>query len=124
MDSFSILPLLRGKESAAPTHPYVIHHSVRGHFAIRQGRWKFVACRGSGGWSKSNDGQPVQLYDMGADPAEKKNLLALRTNEAKRLADVLVEAIKNGRSRSGPKQNNDVTVNIWKSPEGRPTLLQ
>jgi len=125
VDSFSILPLLQGKQAqAAPTHPYVIHHSINGNFAIRQGKWKLVACQGSGGWSKGDDGQPAQLYDMSADRAEETNLIESKTGEAKRLADLLEQAVNNGRTRPGKKQKNDVPVNIWKNKEGRPALLQ
>jgi arylsulfatase A-like enzyme len=125
VDSFSILPLLQGKQAqVAPTHPYVIHHSINGHFAIRQGKWKFVACKGSGGWSKGNDGKAAQLYDMSIDRSEKNNLLESRTDVARRLADLLEQAVNNGRTRPGVKQKNDVSVDIWKSKENRPLLLR
>ena len=47
-DSFSLLPLLRGKPWARP-RAAVTHHSFVGMFAIRDGRWKLVAGNGSGG---------------------------------------------------------------------------
>lgn len=125
VDSFSILPILEGRPPrTAATHPYVIHHSSRGHFAIRQGQWKLVACRGSGGWSKGDDGQPAQLYDLAADRSESTNLLASHPKVAKQLADLLEEAVHNGRTRLGKKQINDVPVDIWKTAEGRPSVLE
>lgn len=125
VDSFSILPLLQGRQTqAAPTHPYIIHHSISGRFAIRQGKWKLVACKGSGGWSKGDDGKPAQLYDMSADRGEEKNLIESKTDEARRLADLLEQAVNNGRTRPGAKQKNDVPVDIWKNNEGRPVLLR
>ena len=51
-DSFSLLPLLRGKSWGRPRAP-VIHHSSGGMFAIRDGRWKLVAGNGSGGREKA-----------------------------------------------------------------------
>ncbi|NKB71303.1 MAG: sulfatase-like hydrolase/transferase [Candidatus Latescibacteria bacterium] len=124
VDSFSIMPLLQGRQAETPTHPYVIHHSIKGHFAIRRGKWKFVACKGSGGWSKGDDGQPAQLYDMAADRAEKNNLLELETGVARDLADLLERAVAQGRTRPGPAQANDVAVDIWKTEEGRPRVLR
>ncbi len=75
VDSFSILPVLRGEETKEPTHPFVIHHSVSGRFAIRKGDWKFIAAMGSGGWSKGGDGKPSQLYNMATDRKESDNLV-------------------------------------------------
>ena len=47
-DSFSFLSVLHGKDDRFDRAP-VIHHSVAGMFAIREGRWKLVAGNGSGG---------------------------------------------------------------------------
>jgi arylsulfatase A len=123
VDSFSIFSLLRNETTTAPTHPYVIHHSISGHFAIRQGKWKLLACRGSGGWSKGDDGQPAQLYDLSSDRDEENNLIESNPKIAKELADLLETAVANGRSRPGPPQKNDVPVDIWKTKAGRPDLL-
>lgn len=77
MDSFSFLPVLEGKEKGA--RPFAVHHSSRGLFALRQGGWKFVEGRGSGGFTRPNtlpvkDGDPTgQLYDLGDDLREQKN---------------------------------------------------
>src|SRR5262249_43475527 len=40
-DSVSILPLLRGKTDVA-TRTSIIHHSIAGEFAIREGKWKLI----------------------------------------------------------------------------------
>jgi hypothetical protein len=125
VDSFSIFPLLSGNTPIdLPTHPYVIHHSSAGFFAIRQGKMKFVACKGSGGWSKDSDGRPAQLYDLASDPSESVNLIDTEKIVAKKLADRLQKAVEDGRSRPGPRQKNDVPVDIWKTASGRPEFLQ
>lgn len=114
VDSFSILPVLRGGEAKEPTHPFVIHHSIKGHFAIRKGDWKFLACKGSGGWTKGDDGKASQLYNMASDRKEKKNLVKEKPDIASELTKLLETAIANGRTTAGPKQKNDVAVVIWK----------
>jgi arylsulfatase A len=114
VDSFSILPVLRGDEDAEPTHPYVIHHSISGRFAIRQGDWKFVAARGSGGWSKGDDGKPSQLYNMADDRQEANNLVDEKPEIAAELPKLLETAVANGRTTPGPEQKNDANVVIRK----------
>ena len=48
-DSFSFLPVLLGRGPSA--RDSVVHHTISGAFAIRQGPWKLALCPGSGGWS-------------------------------------------------------------------------
>ncbi len=99
-DSFSFLPLLLGREKEWKRPP-VIHHSINGTFAIREGKWKLIAGRGSGGrglpksrpWSK-----PYQLYDLEADPGESKNLLEKHPQVAARLEARLKKILASGRS--------------------------
>ena len=124
VDSFSILPLLQGRTDGEPTHPYVIHHSAKGCFAIREGKWKLVACRGSGGYSKGDDGQPAQLYDLAADRNEQFNRILSEPQQARYLADLLEQAVANGRTNLGRKLGNDAPVDIWKTKIGRPDVLK
>jgi arylsulfatase A len=119
-DSVSILPALRGA-SHKPLREAVVHHSINGRFAIRQGRWKLALCPGSGGWSEPTDTQaaaqklpPVQLYDMHADPRERTNLQDRHPEEVRRLTRLIERYVENGRSTPGPSQRNDVSVDLWK----------
>jgi len=119
VDSFSIFPVLRGEETAEPTHPFVIHHSISGRFAIRKGDWKFIAAKGSGGWSKGSDGKPSQLYNMATDRKESNNLVDEKPEIAANLTQLLETAIANGRTTPGPNQDNDTEVIIWKDQPGK-----
>jgi hypothetical protein len=83
-----------------------------------------VACRGSGGYSKGDDGQPAQLYDLAADWKEKDNRILSEPRQAKYLADLLERAVANGRTNPGKKLANDVPVDIWKTNNGRPDVLK
>ena len=98
-DSFSLLPLMRGKAiQRAP----LVHHSVSGMFAIRDGRFKLVAGNGSGGREKPKGepfARPYQLYDLEAEPAELKDVLGEYPEVARRLGAALDEIRASGRSR-------------------------
>jgi arylsulfatase A len=117
-DSVSMLPLFRDPETT--TRDHVIHHSIHGKFAMRDGRWKLVLCPGSGGWTQSDAdaaqaGLPlVQLYDMQEDPGEQHNLQAEQPERVRAMLALLKQQVENGRSTPGPKQRNDAPVDIWK----------
>lgn len=117
-DSVSMMPLLRRTGPSGRTT--AIHHSIAGKFAIRDGRWKLVLCPGSGGWAyddaeAAKAGLPlVQLYDMEADPGETMNLHAEDPGKVKELLAMLKKQVDDGRSTPGPRQQNDVNVDIWK----------
>ncbi|MBT8037745.1 MAG: arylsulfatase [Verrucomicrobiae bacterium] len=121
VDSLSFLPALLGENPKPRTD--VIHHSIHGNFAIRQGKWKMIACAGSGGWSKSRASDtakrgeahtPVQLYNMETDIAEQNNLASIMPEITQRLRNLLDTQIRNGRSTLGAAQENDVPVVVEK----------
>ncbi|MBI1372364.1 MAG: sulfatase-like hydrolase/transferase [Phycisphaera sp.] len=119
-DSVSFLPALSGKPIPAD-RPAIVHHSISGKFAIRQGPWKLILTPGSGGWSDPSDaaarkkGWPdIQLYRMDKDLGEEQNLQAEDHDEVQRLLQVLQQIVEQGRSTPGPAQSNDVAVDILK----------
>lgn len=77
-DSYNLLPALTCESPDPPIRDAIVHHSVNGTFAIRQGDWKLIYAKGSGGWSLSEeeapDDAPWQLYNMKQDVREQKNL--------------------------------------------------
>jgi len=120
-DSVSFLPALAGKPIKS-TRDGVIHHSISGHFAYRQGKWKLCLARASGGWSSPKedqapgDGPQGQLYDLQADPSETTNLYHTRPDVVSRLASQLKADVLRGRSTTGPRAKNDVEdIVLWKS---------
>ncbi len=117
-DSVSLLGVLSGKTSE-PVHEAVIHHSINGSFAIRQGAWKLELCASSGGWSAPTPGSKeavglpeTQLYDLSKDIGETHNVVAENPEVARRLTALLERYIANGRSTPGGPQENTTPVQI------------
>ena len=104
-DSYSFLPALKGT-TAKGVRDAIVHHSMDGMFAIRQGRWKLVLGRGSGGSSKpvkeeAGTGAPAgQLFDLEADPAESRDVYSSHPEIVMRLNDLFARYQQSGRSRS------------------------
>lgn len=120
-DSVSMLPALLGTDTA-PIRGAVVHHSISGRFAVRQGHWKLEFCPGSGGWGKPDDadakkrGLPdLQLYDLSTDIGETKNVQAEHPEIVSQMSQLLDDYIANGRSTPGAKQTNDAPIIIHKS---------
>jgi arylsulfatase A-like enzyme/acetyl esterase/lipase len=122
-DSVSLLPVLLGKPQARPLHEAVIHHSLEGNFAVRQGKWKLELCPGSGGWSDPKPGSPdentlppIQLYDLSQDIGERTNVQAKHPKIVARLTKLLGKYVEEGRSTPGQPQPNHGPVDIFKNP--------
>ncbi|MFC5050621.1 arylsulfatase [Rubritalea spongiae] len=120
-DSVSFLPALSGAEIVS-TRAGVIHHSISGHFAYRQGKWKLLLAKGSAGWTGPKENQipkgapKGQLYDMEADPGETTNLYQSHPEVVQQLLEQLKSDIARGRSTAGPELKNDVDkIILWKS---------
>ncbi len=126
-DSFSFLPVLLG-QSDKPTRQSVIHHSINGSFALREGDWKLELCAGSGGWSDPRPGSPgeqglpdTQLYNLKHDIAEKDNLLNKNPEIVTKMTAELEKIVNSGRSTPGTPQQNAVPVVIRKpTPAAKP----
>lgn len=103
-DSYNLLPALTGR-AKAPIRDAIVHHSVEGVFAIRQGTWKLILGLGSGGFSPpktvevARGGPAGQLYDLAEDPGEKHNLYQARPEVVGRLTGLLERYQKQGYSR-------------------------
>jgi len=119
-DSVSMLLAFQAK-ATEPIREAIVHHSINGSFAIRQGKYKLEVCRGSGGWSEPKPGTKaeadlplIQLYDLAADIGEQKNLQAEKSSKAGELTNLLNRYIKRGRSTAGASQLNDVVIPVVK----------
>lgn len=111
-DSFDLVPVLLGKADK-PVRNFTLHQTISLSLAIRQGDWKYLDHKGSGGSNYNRDGEwglkqyslpeqapeaPGQLYNLKDDPGETKNLYFKEPGRRKRLKTKLEELKKSGRS--------------------------
>lgn len=97
-DSRNILPALLDPQPEKPVRDFSVHHSLWGVFAIRQGPWKLIPHRGSGGFTQPREldpatvgGPPGQLYHLASDPSETTNVYAEHPDVVDRLTRLLRE---------------------------------
>ena len=109
-----MLPLLLDQPRAEPVRPYLLEQTISLALSIRQGNWKLLDHRGSGGNDYTREGPwgmkpyalpeldpdaPAQLYNLATDPGETTNLYSVHPRIAARLKGLLEETKTRGRSR-------------------------
>ena len=102
-DSRNTLPALLGQKTDKPVRNFAVHHSLWGVFAIRQGPWKMIPHRGSGGFTQPRDIEPTegeptgQLYNLSEDPSETRNVWSERPDIVRRLSELLAQVKRGGQ---------------------------
>lgn len=91
-DSFSYWNALTGNSSVGmekELRESMIYHSDQGYFALRRGDWVLLDCKGSGGWSLSEDSvkndEAVQLYNLRNDSVQQYNVVRQYPQKVKEL---------------------------------------
>lgn len=119
VDSFDLLPAMLGKQAEDKSiRPHLLTQSFQGQFQIRQGNWKYLDHKGSGGNKYEGDlapyalpeqepDAPGQLYDLTKDPSETTNLYFKEEARRKELQALLKKLKEDGRS--APKGRVPVT---------------
>ena len=109
-DSFDLLPVLLGSERSAPARPYTLHQTISLALAIRQGPWKYLDHRGSGGNNyekrelkpfalpETAPEAPGQLYNLATDPGETTNLYFQHPEKVRELKALLDASKAAGRT--------------------------
>jgi len=110
-DSFNLLPVLLREDQGKPIRDFILHQTISLDLAIREGPWKYLDHRGSGG-NRYDRGPlaayalpekapeaPGQLYRLDRDPGETTNLYFEHPDVAARLKARLEDFKKSGRSR-------------------------
>jgi arylsulfatase A-like enzyme len=121
-DSVSILPAMEGRAGKVLRED-LVHHSINGSFAVRQGQWKLVLFPDSGGWSAPVPGSAaaqglpdVQLYDLSRDIGETNNVQGARPEIVARLTKLLEKYVADGRSAPGPFPRHPTPVAVPPAP--------
>lgn len=112
-DSYSMLPGYLGGQGTEQVRQYMLEQTISLAMSIREGKWKYLDHRGSGGNDYSRDGEwgmkpfnledtdpdaPGQLYNLETDPGETINLYSIYPEIVKKLKEQLEEFKKSGRS--------------------------
>ncbi len=104
VDSYNLLPVMLGEQPES-AREVVVHHSLDGMFSVRQGDWKLIVGRGSGGFTQPRreevaEGEPTgQLYNLANDPSEQNNLFVEEPEKLEELMAFLDQYQTEGRSR-------------------------
>jgi len=116
-DSFSFKKVLFGEAFDTPVRGPIVHHSLSGMFAIREGNWKLIFGIGSGGFSGAageggntrTDDTPQRLYNLASNPEEAlaRNLLTAETAVVSDLHAKLDLIRNNPRSAPHPDLEDD-----------------
>ena len=109
-DSFNLLPVLLGTQTT-PVREFTLHQTISLALAIRQGDFKYLDHKGSGGnnYQKSQElapfalpeeqpDAPGQLYNLREDPGETHNLYAQHPDVVADLKAKLDRSKASGRS--------------------------
>ncbi len=120
-DSFDMLPAMLGSQDPKKSiRPHLLTQSFRGEFQLRQGNWKYLDHKGSGGnnYSKGilkkyarTEAEPEatgQLYNLSTDPGETTNLFFKESAKREQLQATLEGLKKSGRS--APKNRKPIGI--------------
>lgn len=116
-DSINMLPEMESRTEHA-LRASLVHHDVKGQFAIRRGPWKLVILA-------TKDDPPVfELYDLSTDISEAHDLSMARPEIVNELRAQLLSIVERGRSTPGPRVANDTEdIDVMHLPpqrRGRP----
>ncbi len=120
-DSFDMLPVLLGIQAEDnPVRPHLLTQGFRGEFQIRQGPWKYLDHKLSGGNNYTQGFMPQyllpetapdatgQLFHMEEDPGETTNLFFKSSEKRKEIQALLTRLKSSGRS--APKVRKPIGI--------------
>lgn len=110
-DSFSLLPLLKGKDK--PVRRFAVNCALEGVPALRDGPWKLILGPASVWFSKVPDDNTIKLFNLNEDPGETKNLADELPERVAVMKNQIEKLITDGRSTPGTLQKNDVEVHRY-----------
>ncbi|MCA8987491.1 MAG: arylsulfatase [Planctomycetaceae bacterium] len=109
-DSISFLPALKDPQAVLNRKP-MVNHAANGRYSLTEGTWKVIAPH------RKNQ---FELYDLGTDPAETRDVSAEHPDMVRELTEKLTEIVASGRTTAGKPQPNDTGFwqdLTWMTPE-------
>ncbi len=98
-DSYSLLPVLLGRKLDKPLREATIMTPWSAMKSVRQGPWKLVMGKNSGGFHMARKtAQAGQLYNLATDPGETTNLYDRHPEKVKALTAICEKYVAAGRS--------------------------
>ena len=112
-DSYNMLPVLLRQRGDQPVRRYLLQQTMSHAMSIRDGKWKYLDHKGSGGNNYNHEGSwgmkpyaledtdpeaPGQLYDLEKDPGETTNLYSKHPERVKAMKEKLEQFKRSGRS--------------------------
>jgi len=107
-DSANVLPALLGESLDKPIREATVHHSCKGRFAIRQGKWVYIDHPTGDDnkepeWRRKELGaecheESCELFNLADDPTERHNLAARHPEKVQSLKALLEKYQADGRS--------------------------
>ena len=110
-DGYNMLPVLLGTQGDKPVRRYLIQETLWLDMSIRDGKWKYLDHKGSGGNDYGRQARlkpyviedtdpeaPGQLYDLTNDPGETTNLYSKHPERVKQMKAKLEQFKTSGRS--------------------------
>jgi arylsulfatase A-like enzyme len=92
IDGISFLPILLGKKHKQKEHDYLYweFHEQGGKQGVRKGKWKAIRLQ-----VKKEPNGPLELYDLKADPYEKKNVAVQNPDIIRQMEQIMIRARTN-----------------------------
>ncbi|MCB9921271.1 MAG: arylsulfatase [Planctomycetaceae bacterium] len=123
VDSYDLLPVMAGiQKESTPIRPYMLTQSFRGEFQLRQGVWKYLDHKGSGGNDYERGVLKVyalpeavpsaagQLYNLEDDPGETTNLYFSEAKRREQMQTNLKKLIQKD-GRTAPTGRKPIRIN-------------
>lgn len=132
VDSHDMLPVLLGtQDEETPVRAHMLTQSFRDEFQLRQGTWKYLDHRGSGGNDYARGAitpyalpelapeATGQLYDLANDPGETRNLFFTEPQRREEMQALLHELTTGPGARSAPRSRGKQGVDSVRRAEDR-----
>ncbi|MDP0490763.1 MAG: arylsulfatase [Verrucomicrobiota bacterium JB023] len=114
-DSHDFLPYLKGEQPEGPRN-VLIHNTYKGRYAVREGDWLLINDKTGYGsrvrkaWEKkrdypADDDQPVELYNLKTDLAQKENVAAEHQEKVAAMQELLETIREQGHSAPRLSEN-------------------